>query len=143
MTQIRIGDAERDSAAAALREHYAAGRLTKDEYDERIDRVWSAKYEADLAPLFSDLPRKGALTTPARDAVRAGGNQLTSQGRRPGPPPGFHPLMMLGPIAIAAIIVTAVVAGNAPWLLLLFFLWCFGGLGGRRRRQHWAHTRSG
>jgi hypothetical protein len=139
MTQIRIGDAERDSAAATLGEHYAAGRLTKEEYDERIDGVWSAKYEADLAPLFSDLPRKSVLAS-SRGVARTGVNQVASPGRRPGPPPGFHPLMMLGPIAIAAIIVTAVVAGNAPWLFLLFFLWCFGGLGGRRRR-HWAHSR--
>jgi hypothetical protein len=141
MTQIRIGDAERDSAAAALGEHYAAGRLTKDEYDERIDLVWSARYEGDLAPLFSDLPRKSALTTPTRGAVRTGGNQLASYGRRSSPPPGFHPLMLLGPIAVAAIIVTAVATGHAPWLFLLFFLWCFGGMGGRRRRQHWAHSR--
>lgn len=139
MTPMRIGDAERDAAAAALGEHYAVGRLTKDEYDERIDRVWAAKYEGDLSPLLSDLPRKSALAAPARGTVRTGGNPLASP-RRPGPPPGFHPLMLLGPIAIAGIIATAIVTGSAPWLFLLFFLWCFGGMG-RRRHQHWAHSR--
>ena len=33
--ELRIGDAEREAAVTALGEHYAAGRLTKDEYDER------------------------------------------------------------------------------------------------------------
>ncbi len=138
MTQIRIGDTERDAAAAALGEHYAAGRLTKDEYDERIDRVWAAKYEGDLAPLFGDLPRRSSLATPAR-GVATTGTGHSSPRRRPGPPLGFHPLMLLGPIVVAGIIAAAVVAG-APWLFLLFFLWCFGGLGGRRR-HHWAHSR--
>jgi hypothetical protein len=139
MTQLRIGDAERDAAAAALGEHYAAGRLTKDEYDERIDRVWEAKYDGELAPLFSDLPRRSALAAPARSHAATAGNGLNMPGRRPGPPPGFHPLMLLGPIVVAGII-AAVVIGGAPWLFLLFFLWCFGGMG-RRRHYNWAHSR--
>ena len=35
--ELRIGDAEREAAVTALGEHYAAGRLTKEEYDERAD----------------------------------------------------------------------------------------------------------
>jgi hypothetical protein len=139
MTQIRIGDAERDGAAAALGEHYAAGRLTKDEYDERIDRVWAAKYEDDLAPLFSDLPRRRSPAAPARGPVTTTGNGLTKPGFRPGQPAGFHPLMLLAPIAVAGI-VAAVIFSGAPWLFLLFFFWFFGGMG-RRRHRHWAHSR--
>ena len=33
---LRIGDAEREAAAQALGEHYAVGRLTRDEYDESL-----------------------------------------------------------------------------------------------------------
>jgi len=138
MTQIRIGDAERDSAAAALGEHYAAGRLTKDEYDERIDRVWAAKYEDDLVPLFSDLPRRRSQAATARGAVTTTGGGLAKPGFQPGPP-GFHPLMLLAPIAAAGLI-AAVIFSGAPWLLLLLFFWFFGGMG-RRRHRHWAHTR--
>ena len=139
MTQIRIGDAERDSAAAALGEHYAAGRLTKDEYDERIDRVWAAKYEDDLIPLFSDLPRRRSPAVTARGAVTTTGGGLSKPGFKPGPPPGFHPLMLLAPI-VAAGLVAAVIFSGASWLLLLLFFWFFGGMG-RRRHRHWAHTR--
>jgi uncharacterized membrane protein len=34
---MRASDTERDQAAAALRDHYAAGRLSSDEFDERLD----------------------------------------------------------------------------------------------------------
>lgn len=139
MTQIRIGDAERDGAAAALGEHYAAGRLTKDEYDERIDRVWAAKYEDDLAPLFSDLPRRRTPAASLPGAVTTTGNGLTKPGFRPAQPAGFHPLMLLAPIAVAGII-AAVIFSGASWLWLLFFFWFFGGLG-RRRHRHWTHSR--
>lgn len=53
----RIGDAERDAAIASLGEHYAAGRITKDEYDERSSLALRARTESDLKPLFVDLPR--------------------------------------------------------------------------------------
>jgi hypothetical protein len=52
----RIGDAERDSAAELLREHMAQGRLTAEEFDERIDAALKARVASDLDPLFSDLP---------------------------------------------------------------------------------------
>ena len=52
----RIGDVERDNAAALLREHMAQGRLTAEEFDERIEAALTAKVATDLDPLFSDLP---------------------------------------------------------------------------------------
>src|SRR5680860_581040 len=55
----RIGDAERAAAASALGEHFASGRLTREEYDERSTEVWSARTNADLRPMFLDLPPLG------------------------------------------------------------------------------------
>jgi len=52
----RIGDAERDAAIASLGEHYAAGRITQEEFDERSDLALHARTESDLKPLFVDLP---------------------------------------------------------------------------------------
>ena len=52
----RIGDAERDDATELLREHMAQGRLTAEEFDERIDAALKAKLASDLDPLFTDLP---------------------------------------------------------------------------------------
>lgn len=130
---VRIGDAERDTAAAALSEHYASGRLTKAEYDERLEAIWASRFEADLQPVFVDLP------------------SLHSMSRAPQPPaarttPGrdvFHyarllwlaPLLMIGVGAVAFTVLL-----GAPWLLFiaLAFFAC-GGFGrtcnGRARRH--------
>jgi hypothetical protein len=53
---LRIGDAERDAVTAELREHFAHGRLTQAEFNQRLDAVFSAKTQADLRKITSDLP---------------------------------------------------------------------------------------
>src|SRR5215467_6427290 len=55
--KIRASDADRDRTAAALREHLAAGRLTNEEFDERLDKTYAAKTLGDLDGLMADLPR--------------------------------------------------------------------------------------
>lgn len=52
----RIGDKERDAAVAALGEHFAAGRITQEEFEERSSAAWQARTASALAPLFADLP---------------------------------------------------------------------------------------
>lgn len=72
--EMRVGDAEREAAAAELREHYASGRLTLDELNERIDKAFAAKTRGDLNVLMTDLPSRrptGAPGTPG--AIGAGG----------------------------------------------------------------------
>lgn len=53
---VRVSDAERESVAAQLREHYAQGRLTLDELNERLDRAFASKTRSDLNAVTSDLP---------------------------------------------------------------------------------------
>jgi hypothetical protein len=52
----RIGDAERDKATQYLRDHLAEGRLDETEFDERLTKALTARTQADLDPLFTDLP---------------------------------------------------------------------------------------
>ncbi|MFZ2042401.1 MAG: DUF1707 domain-containing protein [Trebonia sp.] len=54
--EMRVGDAEREAAAAELREHYASGRLTLDELNERVDKAFAATTRGDLNALMTDLP---------------------------------------------------------------------------------------
>ena len=54
---IRVSDAERDQAIAELSEHFQAGRLTQDEFDDRSGRALQARTGTDLGGLFGDLPR--------------------------------------------------------------------------------------
>ena len=58
---MRVGDAERDAAAADLGEHYTAGRLTLEELHERLEAVFAAKTFGQLARIMSDLPGPGRL----------------------------------------------------------------------------------
>ncbi|MBO0802755.1 MAG: DUF1707 domain-containing protein [Nocardiopsaceae bacterium] len=56
---MRVGHAEREAVTAELREHYASGRLTLDELNERLDAALDAKTRADLDALMTDLPSAG------------------------------------------------------------------------------------
>jgi Domain of unknown function (DUF1707) len=58
---MRIGDTERDAAAADLGDHFTAGRLTLDELHERLEAVFAAKTFGQLARIMSDLPGPGRL----------------------------------------------------------------------------------
>jgi hypothetical protein len=53
---MRVGDAEREAAAAEVREHFASGRLTQDELNQRLDQTFAAKTRGDLDAVFTDLP---------------------------------------------------------------------------------------
>lgn len=52
----RIGDAERSQAMDDLGVHFSAGRLSFEEYDERLKQVTQAVTRSDISLLFDDLP---------------------------------------------------------------------------------------
>ena len=116
---LRLSDADRDDAIARLSEHYAAGRLDKDEFDERSDAVWTARTGADLAPVFADL---GPTRTERRQRPSRG-----FRGRR-----GWFPLPFL-PVLFVLIALTAIT--HVPFVLLAF-LGCVLVFG-RGRRHSW------
>jgi hypothetical protein len=53
---VRASDAEREQVSRQLSEHAAAGRLTPEELDERLDAAYAARTHDDLARLLEDLP---------------------------------------------------------------------------------------
>lgn len=75
--EMRVGDAEREAAAAELQEHFASGRLNQEELDERLTTAFAAKTRGDLNALFVDLPSSGrdwaGMTGPGGRASGAGG----------------------------------------------------------------------
>src|SRR5262245_44577857 len=88
---VRVGDADREAVAAQLREHFADGRLTLEELNERLDQAFAAKTKADLNTVMRDLPQ----------AMRPGAGLPYGGTGRPGPAgspgwpgPGWH-----GPVA--------------------------------------------
>lgn len=83
---MRVGDAEREATAAELREHYASGRLTLDELNDRIDRAFAAKTRGDLDALMRDLP--SARPGTAGQSGRPGGPGGSAWGQGSGWGPG-------------------------------------------------------
>ncbi len=108
---VRIADSDREQAMADLARHYTDGRLDHDEYDERLDAIWTARTRADLAVLFSDLPRAQVTAPPPRK-----------------PRPRFRvPLLPVLALLIALSIIT-----EAPLVLLILpLVFLRGRRGGR------------
>jgi Domain of unknown function (DUF1707) len=71
MTQdprLRAGDADRDRVAEILRENYTAGRLDRDELDQRLEAAYAAKTFGDLDRLLLDLPPPPSPVQPVSPA---------------------------------------------------------------------------
>ena len=63
---LRAADADRDRVAEVLNKAYVEGRLSKDEYDARLENALSARTYADLDQVVTDLPvPTGSAVTPA------------------------------------------------------------------------------
>jgi hypothetical protein len=52
----RASDDDRQQVVRALERHTAAGRLTLDEYADRVDRALAARTHGQLAAVTADLP---------------------------------------------------------------------------------------
>ena len=64
-TPLRASDVERDRVEARLQHHYAVGRLTLPELEERVAAAYLARTRDQLASLLSDLPG-GETEAPVR-----------------------------------------------------------------------------
>lgn len=74
--RLRASDTEREQIAEILRAAMGEGRLSLEEGEERLGRVYAATFRDELAPLTADLPENGrralAETPQARAATRRG-----------------------------------------------------------------------
>jgi hypothetical protein len=98
---LRIGDAEREAAATSLREHYAQGRLTLEEFNERLDAVFKATTRRHLNLLTQDLPHAAAPSAPLPVATIPGGGR--ERAREEHGPRGGRPRFGVFPVIIAAL----------------------------------------
>jgi Domain of unknown function (DUF1707) len=74
---LRIGDSDREAGAASLREHYAQGRLSLTEFNQRLDAIFAATTQGQLEHVTRDLPhvRTPAVPLPVTTGTRGGANQ--------------------------------------------------------------------
>lgn len=68
----RIGDAEREAISEELTQHFILGRLTQDEFDERLALAIDARVDRDLLVLVADLPRLESPAPPDSSAPTKG-----------------------------------------------------------------------
>jgi len=80
---VRVGDADRERAATLLREHCVHGRLTLEEFSARLDELYRARTEGELAAVLRELPE--AVTSAPAAKRRAWLVTLIGSVQRRGP----------------------------------------------------------
>jgi Domain of unknown function (DUF1707) len=141
---VRVGDADRDAVTAQLREHYADGRLTLEELNERLDQAFAAKTKADLNTVMRDLPQAtrpaagmpyggtawqgpawpGPMATkPGQDYGNGGWGGSQGNQRRCGQRNAFAPLMGLVwlVLILGSVFLFGLGGGERPLAIILFF----------------------
>jgi len=113
---IRASDTDREAVVATLRDAYTAGRLTLDEFDERMAAAYAGKTWGDLRLLAIDLPSQPILGSdiPGRQLPSVAG--LPSHPPRPQPEPSQEPRPAVGPPRRRPI---AILIPVAVWTLLV------------------------
>ena len=146
--RIRASDAYRDRVAALLREHHAAGRLTAEEFHERMNAALGAKTLGELDELLADLPVIDLYQLPHESMRRPPGFPHSSLVPRdsggPSDPVRFSPgTLAMGAWAVvcgalvAVWAVAAVVGAGTwiPWWLLVVVPWTWVMIRRAQRRQ--------
>ncbi|HEV7211031.1 MAG TPA: DUF1707 domain-containing protein [Blastococcus sp.] len=104
---MRAGDKDRQGVVEQLGKHLGEGRLTVEEFDERVIRAHASVYLDELPALTADLPREPEpQRRPTRSPMRV---------------PSAVFLLLIA-VLLAWSLVTAIVYGAPPFfaLILLF-----------------------
>jgi hypothetical protein len=135
----RVTDADREAAAARLREHYAQGRLTLEEFHHRLDAAFGATTQSQLTATTRDLPRTGS-PAPLPPTATGNGRERARQQRRPGSRARLGVMAVIIAVLAAWLLVSHLHLGIFAWpgrlalFLLIFaairwlmrFLWGLG-----------------
>jgi hypothetical protein len=143
MDAMRAADADRDRVTAALRDEMAIGRITLEEFEERLSGVYAAKTWSDLRALTSDLPVNitfdGEVKSTAPDprhAPQAGPPMQAMPGE---PPvhrgPRFSPFMIIPLVALGIAVAHGAFGALIPMAIIVFLV--LGGITRGRRRYHY------
>jgi hypothetical protein len=140
--RLRASDADRERTAELLREHCAVGRLTAEEFDHRLEGVFTARTLGDLDQLLADLPAIDLYQLPSAGISPLARRRNSSLDRpfhgAPVPPHAATWITWaVGSVLVVALwAAVGVVTGGAawiPWFLLVVVPWW---LAIERRRPH-------
>jgi Domain of unknown function (DUF1707) len=116
--RMRAGDKDRQRVVEQLGKHFGEGRLTVEEFDERVVRAHAAVYLDQLPPLTADLPVEPA-----------------ARPRRPRPRSSVPPVAALLLVVLLLWGLAVAVLEGAPVLLMLLLV--FLVLRHRRWSRRW------
>ncbi len=74
---VRVSDQDREQAADDIRQHFAAGRLTDEELNDRVSAVYRARTVEELQAVSVDLPKLPA--SPAQQRAELVARRATLQ----------------------------------------------------------------
>jgi Domain of unknown function (DUF1707) len=115
----RASDADRERIAAALGGHYAAGRLTLEEFQERLDRAYTAKTLGQLDDLMADLPGTDFNRLPGQPGDRPPLPERRAGGTVQAPGVGRPPVWQFWLAVTLGMFVIWLISGasGGPWFL--------------------------
>jgi hypothetical protein len=115
--EIRASDTEREQIARKLQVAAEEGRLTLDEIDQRLSRLYEAKYRSELAVLVEDLPAESPTESKPGNAKPA-----SRLGR-------VHPALAVHAVIVAVFGVLLIgrwIASDAPFFWPVFPMFWLG-----------------
>jgi hypothetical protein len=130
--RLRASDADRERTVNLLREHHAEGRLTMDEFHERLEGAYAAKTIGDLDALMADLPgidlyrlpsaglRPAPAGTGSWAPARRGSSAVVRQGGQ------WAAWSVVTSVLFVIWILTGAISGGLawlPWFLLVAVPW--------------------
>lgn len=131
--RMRASDADRERTVELLREHHAVGRLSAEEFHDRLNEAYVAKTLGELNELLADLPAIDLYRLPAAgiSPVRRGSGPLERRGGGGGLLPAHTMPWVAWAVTTAVLVALWVVVGVAsggaaawiPWFLLVVIPW--------------------
>jgi hypothetical protein len=128
--RLRASDADRDRTAQLLREHHAVGRLTAEEFNDRLEKAFAARTLGELDELLADLPAIDLYQLPSagiRPTRRGGsGLRLTDDSPWPARTGPWVTLAAGSALLFALWAAIGVLVGGAawiPWFMLVVLVW--------------------
>jgi len=128
---MRASDLDRDAVVATLRDAYTAGRLTLEEFDERMTAAYASRTWGELRKLTEDLPAQPVLGSdvPGRHLPARALPAHPPRTNGPPPPPMRHrrrpvalfPLVALWVLLALATRTTHEIVGPALILVMALF----------------------
>ncbi|GGO74601.1 DUF1707 SHOCT-like domain-containing protein [Nonomuraea cavernae] len=139
--EMRASDVDRDRVAAVLREHTAQGRITMDEFHERLEQLYKSKTYGELAHLTADLPD---VDLRHRQVAKVPASPATKPEMHSGMKAAWGAWAMASSINWVIWLIVSVTSGNLiyPWPLWVMGPWgavllvsSIFGSGGSSRKQ--------